>query len=155
MDIKLLWWHWIAVGLLLMLAEIFVPSFTIFWFGLAGLVVAALLWLLPGMALSGQLAVWAIASIALTVAWFRYFKPTMVDRTKAGLSREAVVGETGQVIRAPQEGRRGVVRFSMPLLGTNEWEFIATDEVVLGDRVMVVDVSGNTLVVKKKDTSSL
>lgn len=150
MTIEMLWWHWLALGLLLMLAEIFLASFTIFWFGLAGLVVAGLLWLLPGLALSVQLAVWALASIAMTVAWFRFFRPVMVDRTKAGLSREAVVGETGQVIRSPQAGRRGMVRFPMPLLGADEWEFIATDEVALGDRVVVTDVSGNTLVVAKK-----
>jgi len=150
MEFKMLWWYWIAIGMLLMLAEILVPSFTIFWFGLAGLVVGGLLWLLPEMALSWQLTVWALASIGMTLAWFLFFKPTMIDRTKAGISREAVVGETGQVIRIPQEGRRGLVRFSLPLLGANEWEFIATDEVALGDRVMVTDVSGNTLVVQKK-----
>jgi membrane protein implicated in regulation of membrane protease activity len=152
MDVKLLWWHWIIIGMLLMLAEIFIPSFTIFWFGLAGLVVGGLLLLIPGLALSWQLTGWALASIAFTVAWFRYFKPTMVDRTKAGISREAVVGEIGQVIREPREGRRGMVRFSMPLLGSNEWEFIATDEVAVGDRVVIVDVSGNTLVVSKKNS---
>lgn len=152
MDFKLLWWHWVAIGMLLMLAEILVPSFTIFWFGLAGLVVALLLWPLPDLALSWQLTVWALASIGFTVAWFRYFKPIMVDRTKAGISREAMIGETGQVIRVPQEGRRGMVRFSMPLLGADEWEFIATGEVATGDRVVVVDVSGNTLVVKRKES---
>ena len=151
MNLELLWWHWLALGLLLMLAEIFVASFTIFWFGLAGLVVAAALWLFPRLPLEGQLLLWALASVALTVAWFRYFRPSMVDRTKAGLSREAVVGETGQVIRVPQEGRRGVVRFPMPLLGADEWEFIAIDEVALGDRVVVTDVSGNTLVVTRKN----
>ena len=150
MDFKMLWWYWIAIGMLLMLAEILVPSFTIFWFGLAGLVVGGVLWLLPEIALSWQLTIWALASIAFTLAWFKYFKPTMIDRTKAGISREAVLGETGQVIRIPQEGRRGMVRFSLPLLGANEWEFIATDEVALGDRVVVMDVSGNTLVVQKK-----
>ncbi len=150
MNVQLLWWHWLVFGMLLMLAEIFVPSFTIFWFGLAGLVVAVLLWLVPELAISLQVAGWAVASIGFTLAWFRFFKPTMTDRTKAGLSREAVVGETGQVIRGPQEGRRGVVRFSLPLLGDDEWEFISGDEVAVGDRVVVVDVSGNTLVVSKK-----
>ncbi|BCR04704.1 membrane protein [Desulfuromonas versatilis] len=150
MEIQLLWWHWMVLGMLLMLAEIFVPSFTIFWFGLAGLVVAVLLWLAPELAISWQVVIWALASIGFTIAWFRFFKPTMTDRTKAGLSREAVVGEIGQVIRDPQDGRRGVVRFSLPLLGDDEWEFVTTEELKVGDRVVVVDVSGNTLVVAKK-----
>lgn len=151
MTFTLLWWHWLVFGMVLMLAEIFVPSFTIFWFGLGGCVVAALLWLFPALSPSAQVALWALSSAVFTFLWFRYVKPTMIDRTKAGISREAVVGETGQVIRDPREGRRGVVRFSMPLLGSDEWEFIATGEVAVGDRVVVVDVSGNTLVVTKKN----
>ncbi len=150
MEFKMLWWYWVAFGMVLMMAEIFIPSFTIFWFGLAGFVVGALLWLAPELALSWQLAIWAVSSITFTVIWFRYVRPTMTDRTKAGISREAVVGETGQVIRGAQEGRRGVVRFAMPLLGDDEWEFISTEEVAVGDRVVIVDVSGNTLVVAKK-----
>ncbi len=74
----------------------------------------------------------------------------MTDRTKAGISREAVTGETGIVTRAPQDEIRGVVRFSMPLLGADEWEFICHDGCSVGDRVEVTDVSGNTLIVRPK-----
>lgn len=150
MEIKLLWWYWVVFGMSLMLAEIFVPSFTIFWFGLAAMIVALLLALSPEIALSWQLTCWALSSVLFAVLWFRYFKPTMVDRTKAGISREAVLGETGLVVRLPQEGVRGLVRFSLPLLGAEEWEFLSQDELAVGDRVMVVDLSGNTLIVAKK-----
>jgi len=145
-----LWWYWIAFGMVLVLAEIFLASFTIFWFGLAAIVVGLLLWVAPGVALSWQLLGWALFSIAFAILWFRYFKPTMRDRTKAGISKEAVQGETGLVIRLAQENQRGLVRFSMPLLGDDEWEFFCSDTLSLGDRVIVVDVSGNTLVVSKK-----
>jgi membrane protein implicated in regulation of membrane protease activity len=74
----------------------------------------------------------------------------MTDRTKAGISREAVIGESGRVIRVPQESRRGVVRFATPLLGADEWPFICEQTVASGDRVFVKDVSGNTLIVEKR-----
>ena len=74
----------------------------------------------------------------------------MTDKTKAGISLEAVLGQTGQVVRLPHEGIRGLVRFVMPLLGNDEWEFLSNDELAIGDRVMVVEVSGNALVVTKK-----
>jgi membrane protein implicated in regulation of membrane protease activity len=150
MDIQLLWWYWIAFGLLLILAEIFLVSFTIFWFGLAAIVVGLLLWFVPDIALSWQLLGWALFSIGFAILWFRYFKPTMRDRTKAGISREAVQGETGLVVRLAQENQRGLVRFAMPLLGDDEWEFFCNDQLSIGDRVIVIDVSGNTLVVSKK-----
>ncbi len=150
MEIPILWWYWLIFGMLLILTEMLVPSFTIFWFGLAACLVAVLLLVIPAASLSVQLFVWALGSIAFTFLWFKFFKPTMIDRTKAGISREAVTGETGLVTRAPQDDIRGIVRFSMPILGADEWEFISSDRCSTGDRVEVIDVSGNTLVVKPK-----
>ena len=105
------YWHWLILGLLLIIAELFIPSFTIFWFGLGALLVGVLLLLIPSLPLTGQLLLFALASILFTYLWFRYLRPLMSDRTKAGLSREAALGETGQVIQVPVEGRRGMVRF--------------------------------------------
>lgn len=151
MEFKILYWYWLVLGMLLIIAEIFIPSFTIFWFGLGALIVALMLWLLPDTSFSWQLFVWAIASIVFTFLWFKFFKPLMTDRTKAGISREAVLGESGQVIKIPQDDRRGIVRFATPLLGDDEWPFICRQEVAAGDRVIVRDVSGNTLIVEKRD----
>ena len=149
MDIAVQYWHWLVFGMILIIAEIFVPSFTIFWFGLGGLLVAGLMLLFSGISFTWQLFIWAIASCVFTFLWFRFIRPRMTDRTKAGISREAAVGETGQVIQAPEDGRRGKVRFTIPLLGSEDWPFICDGPVSVGDRVTVSDISGNTLVVKK------
>ena len=81
MEFKVLYWHWLVFGMLLIIAELFIPSFTVFWFGLGALIVALILWLLPDLTVSWQLFVWAMASIAFTVFWFKFFKPLMTDRT--------------------------------------------------------------------------
>ena len=151
MQFKILYWYWLVFGMLLIIAELFIPSFTIFWFGLGAVLVALSLWLLPDMSFSWQLFIWAIASIVFTLLWFKFFKPLMTDRTKAGISREAVIGESGRVIKVPQERRRGVVRFATPLQGADEWPFICEQTVASGDRVFVKDVSGNALIVEKRD----
>ena len=151
MEFTFLYWHWIAFGMLLIMAELFIPSFTIFWFGLGAILVGVILLIAPGLSVNWQLFLWSISSIAFTFLWFRFLKPRMGDKTKAGLSREAVLGESGQVIRTPIEGERGVVRFSTPLLSSDEWPFICEQEVAAGDRVFVKDVSGNTLIVEKKN----
>jgi len=150
MAFSLLYWHWLVFGMLLIIAEIFIPTFTIFWFGLGGVVVGVLLFLFPGISATWQLLLWAFASSLFTLLWFKVFKPHMADHTKAGISREAVLGETGQVIQIPEGSRRGRIRFTTPVLGADEWSFICEEKVAVGDKVAVKDLSGNTLIVEKR-----
>jgi membrane protein implicated in regulation of membrane protease activity len=141
MEFKLLYWYWLVFGMVLIIAELFIPSFTIFWFGLGAILVAGVLLMLPDLAISWQLFIWAIASCTLTFLWFKFFKPLMVDRTKAGISREAILGETGQVIRIPEQENRGIVRFTTPLLGADEWPFILdipSQEVITRDNAVII-----------------
>jgi inner membrane protein len=133
MNITVEYWHWLVFGMLLIMVEIFVPSFTIFWFGLGGLVVAGLLLISTTIIFTWQLFIWAIASCVFTFLWFKFIRPRMADRTRAGLSREAAIGETGHVIRKPEQERRGMVRFATPLLGSDEWPFICDTDVGVGD----------------------
>jgi len=152
-EFQVHYWHWLVLGVALVIAEIFLTSFTLLWFGLAAILVGVLLWFIPAMSVTLQLFIWIIASCGLAIYWFKFFKPKMVDKTLAGISREAVLGETGQVIKVPVEGSRGVVRFSTPILGDDEWHFICKDSVAVavGDRVRIQDFSGNTLIVEKAD----
>ncbi|MEJ2200623.1 MAG: NfeD family protein, partial [Desulfuromonadaceae bacterium] len=57
-----LYWHWLTLGLILIMAELFIPSFTIFWFGLGALLIGLLLWFAPETSLNWQLLIWTIAS---------------------------------------------------------------------------------------------
>lgn len=148
-------WYWLAFGMILILLELVVPSFTIIWFGCGAIAVSALVWISGTISLSMQIFVWAVASLVFTFMWFRIIKPRMFDRTNAGIALEAVLGESGLVIRPPGTGtppgtdQRGIMKFTTPLLGSEQWQFICTDTVATGDRVTIIDVSGNTLVVKK------
>ena len=144
------YWLWLVIGMVLVGLEIFVPSFTVLWFGVGALIVGTLVFFFPALTVVWQFLLWTLASIAFTAAWFGYFRTRSPDRTKAGLSREAVLGETAQVIREPVGEKRGVLRFATPKLGADEWEFICEQPVAVGDRVAVQDVSGNTLIVTRR-----
>ena len=149
MEFAIEYWHWIVFGIVLMLSEIFIGSFFIFWFGAAAVVVGLLILPLPDMSLTAQLIIWAVSSASFALAWFKLVKPLNVDKTKAGLSKEALVGEIGQVLQIPSGDKRGKVRFPAPVLGSDEWLIISHDTVSIGDRVSVVDLSGNALIVEK------
>lgn len=148
-DFVVLYWHWIVLGIALMAVEILLPSFVALWFGAAAIVVGVLLLFIPSLSVALQVVLWVIFSIIFTWLWFRIMQPLAVDKTKAGLSREAIIGEIGQVLFVPTTERRGTLRFSVPILGADEWPFICSDEVSSGDRVRVTDLSGNDLIVIK------
>ena len=149
MEFAFEYWHWIVFGIALMLSEIFIGSFFIIWFGAAAIVVGLLLLPLPNMSGTAQLILWAISSASFALAWFKLIKPLNIDKTKAGLSQEALLGEVGQVLQVPSGDKRGKVRFPAPVLGSDEWLIISHEAVSIGDRVSVVDLSGNALIVKK------
>ncbi|WP_022950758.1 NfeD family protein [Leucothrix mucor] len=149
MEMQILYWHWIVLGIGLMAIEIVLPSFVALWFGAAAVLVGILVLIMPSLPLALQVLFWVLFAVLFTWLWFKYMQPLAKDRTKAGLSREAIVGETGQVLSAPTSDRRGVLRFSAPILGADEWQFICDDAVSPGDRVRVIDISGNSLIVNK------
>lgn len=145
----MLYWHWLVLGMALAAIEIFLPSFTALWFGAGAILVGILLYLIPSLSLAWQVGIWSLASVAATWAWFRFFRRATPDRTKAGLGWETLLGESALVIQAPAGDKRGMLRFATPKLGADEWQFLCSEPVSPGDRVVVDDVSGNTLVVSR------
>lgn len=138
---------WLLLGIALAVLEIFIPSFTIFWFGLAAIILSGLLWLIPNIPAPLQVLIWLILSIIITFGWFKFIKPLAKDRTKAGLSREATIGQVGMVIQIRPDHNEVIVRFPMPILGTDEWTCRCLEPINVGDRVSVIDILGNQLVV--------
>ncbi|MDY0301149.1 MAG: NfeD family protein [Trichlorobacter sp.] len=145
----ILWWHWIIAGLVMIGLELIIPSFTIFWFGLGGVLTGILLLLLPSLPAWFQIMFWTIASIFFVVLWFRIFRK-QGDRTSAGLAKDAIVGETGMIIRGTDDSyQKGTVRFRISILGADEWKCYADEKLGVGDSVQVIDIEGQILKVKK------
>ena len=149
MDFIPQYWHWLVLGMVLLMFEIVLPSFTALWFGAGALLVGGLLFIFPALEVNWQLFIWGVSSAVATFLWFRYLKPRAVDKTMAGLSKEAIVGEVGMVIAVPRDRKRGRLRFPVPILGSEEWDIICQQPLELGDRVVVSDLAGNALIVTK------
>ena len=140
-------WHWLVLGLSLMIAEIFIPTFASLWFGAAAVIVAALAWLLP-IPLLFQVLIWLTLSVLFMFAWVKYIKPLSMSRKKMGQSSDLIIGETGMIVVKPQKGISGMVRFNVPIWGADEWPCrTAGVNVETGDRVVVIKVVGDEMVV--------
>lgn len=144
-------WHWAVIGMLLMIGELFIPSFAMLWFGVAALVTALLLWAVP-MGLLSQVVIWLGLSIVVCILWFRLIQPRIKTRTKAGLGGSVIVGEIGMIVSPVLTNGLGVVRFSVPKVGAAEWACRTLDgrPIEVGTRVIVTAVMGNELVVIPK-----
>lgn len=140
-------WHWFILGCILIVLEIFIPSFTIFWFGLAALVLSLFILIVPTIALPVQILIWIVLSITIMLLWFKFIKPLFKDKTQAGLSREATLGQVGMVIHCLTDHHEIIVRFPMPLLGSDEWSCRCISPIQVGERVLVTDILGNQLLV--------
>ncbi|HEX5804087.1 MAG TPA: NfeD family protein [Azospira sp.] len=140
---ELAWWHWAVGGIVLIVAELVVPSFVLIWFGVGALAVA-LMAAMFATGLTAQLAVWLVVSLALVAAWFKVFRPNM-HKTKVGMADAGVVGEIGMLVRDVAPFEKGQVRFQKPILGDDVWECIADEAIRSGERVRVLEVEGSFL----------
>lgn len=149
LNAHIAYWHWIVLGLILAGMEIFLPSFFVLWFGAAAICVGLVIALVP-IGLTAQLLLWIVLSVVFVVLWHKFVSPRMRDRTLAGMSREAIIGQSGIVVRHSAESGRGLLKFSAPILGSEDWDFICEGKLASGDRVIVTEVSGNSLIVRPK-----
>jgi membrane protein implicated in regulation of membrane protease activity len=141
---QFLWWHWIVLGIVVVLLELAVPAFFLVWFGLGALIVGVVLLAAPGLSFAWQVLIWIVCSLAFIWLWFKVFKPGFY-KTRAGMSKGAVIGEIGLVIRDIRPFEKGQIRFQKPMLGDEVWESVADEEIKAGERVKVLDVEGNIL----------
>lgn len=142
------WWHWLVGGIVLILAELGIASFFVIWFGIAGLVMAAVLWVAPGLSPTAQIGTWTVLSLAMVVLWFRVFRPGL-HKTRIGTAAGEVIGEIGLLVTPAAPFQRGKVRFQRPILGADEWVCLSESEIAAGERVRVVAVEGSFMKVVK------
>lgn len=141
-------WHWVVFGMLLIFAEIFAPAFFLLWFGVSAIIVG-LIGYVVDISFTLELFLWGGLSVICLIAWFKWVSPRMQDRTFSGLSREHLLSQTGTVIEFNVQSLRGKLRFPAPISGSDEWMCIGEEGIKPGDRVRVMDISGNHLIIKK------
>ncbi len=142
----LLWWHWVALGLLLISSELLLPAFYLVWFGLGALLTGLVVAVFP-LGLTGQLILWSATSAAMVAAWMKFFRNP--DRTHAGQAKEGALGMVGLVTRAVEDLGQGEILFQRPVLGSDRWPVVADRAVPAGAKARVVDVLGQTLKIEQ------
>ncbi len=145
------YWHWLALGLALMILEMLAPSTFFLWMGVAAMGVGALLWLMPGLSPDVQLILFALLSILAIVLGRRYVKkhPIETDRPTLNVRGAQAVGRI-LTLDAPIVNGVGRTRMDDTL-----WRVLGPD-LPARARVEVIGVEGTALRVRPlgQDSSS-
>lgn len=109
LPMELLWWHWLVIGLLLVLAELATPGgFFVMFFGVAALIVGALAGLGIGGPMWVQLLMFSVISVAsLLLFRTRLLRSMQVDPQAPEV--DSLVGEIGELEGAIAPGQIGKI----------------------------------------------
>jgi len=139
---SVVWWHWIILGLILIISEMATGTFISLGLGVAGILVGLIDLVIP-MGFTYQLVVWIILSILLITALFKWFKgqPTVSDSGQSDYRFDT----PGTVTQAIHPHQRGKVAFDSPVLGNTNWYASSGYELEEGTRVKIIEVSGQLI----------
>jgi len=136
------WTFWLILGVILMVAEIFTPTFFIFWFGV-GAMVAALVSLYFGVYV--QILVFGAVSMVLVLLTRRLvlsWEPPRKIHVEEIVGKEALVIET-----IDNKQGTGLVK-----INGDVWRAFSEDDDVIvekGEHVKILRVEGAHVVVRK------
>lgn len=142
-----IWILWLAVGVILIIAEVFTLGFVLFWFGI-GAIAAAMVGLL-GLGIGWQFAAFAAVSVALTAMsrtiFYKYLPHADGNDLKMGI--DSLPGQVGTVTI----GSRGALQEGAVKVYGSTWTAFPIDEVALveGEKVEVVSVKGSSIYVRR------
>jgi len=142
MDI--LYWHWWILGLVLLVAEMLLPTgFFLIWIGAAAILVGAVSWLVPALGWEAEMILFGALSVASFFVW-RKFRPFNLASDQPSLNRRghSYVGRTF-TLETPIVNGVGKLH-----VDDSQWRISGAD-VPAGTQVRVVAADGSTLRVER------
>ncbi len=145
MEIGLEPWHvWVIVAVCLFIGEVFLPGFVLASLGVGALAAALV------HQVTGDMG-WGIGSFALgsgigLLLIRPYFSKLLAPEEHSSFGAAGMVGDAITVCDASDVGGQLKARYRDSL-----WSLKSQDELLEGDQVVIINVDGATLVVKKID----
>jgi membrane protein implicated in regulation of membrane protease activity len=138
-----MWWIWIAMAAVLLIAEIFTAGFFLLWFSI-GAAAAGILAML-GVGTTAQLIVFILLSGILFVFGRRFAKMVTVNQPP-GIGADRFIGQSGYVIEEIDNiAGKGRVK-----TGTDEWRAMSENGeiIVVNTLIEIIRIDGTKAIVK-------
>lgn len=140
-------WFWMYLGAALMLLEILLPGFVVFFFGLAAVTVGLVKFaFFESFSLTWQFAAFSLLSILYIAVLRRWLKGIFMGESVDGPDSLAgdFVGRTGKVTEAIEPPASGRVE-----IGDAEWRATSENPLAAGTLVKVVSQQNITMKVEE------
>ena len=136
----LAFWHWLVLGVVLAIIEVFAPGAFFLWLGISAGIVGALLWLMPDLSWELQLLIFAILAVASVVIARRYLTahPLKTDLPNLNQRGQQYVGRTF-TLDEPVINGQGKIQ-----VDDSTWK-ITCEDCEAGTRVIINGVDGVVL----------
>lgn len=140
----MLWWHWIVLGIILLIIEMNLGTFFMLGLGVAAILVGVID-MLFGTTFNTELFTWILLSLLSIAAWFKCFREP--HRTDSGQSNYRL-DTLGRVLEEIEPHSRGKVKFDSPVLGNTVWHATAKIRIAKDTRVRIVQINGQLIEVE-------
>jgi len=136
---------WFLAGVVLLIAELFAPTLILMFFGFGAWIVAAV-YLVFGISLAYQLAIFAVSSLVLLALFRKRLKPLFkgytTSRQKPGQDLDDFLGKEATVIETIEPGKPGKIEYN----GVS-WTAEGETAIPAGTHVRITGRSGLKLIV--------
>ena len=139
-----LWWHWIVLGITLLILEMSLGTFFILGLGVAAIAVG-IIDVFIQTTFTTELSIWMVLSVLAITAWFKWFRQNPI--TESGQSNYRL-DTLGTVIEDIQPHSRGKVTFDTPVLGNTSWHATSKIDIDKNTRVRIVQINGQLIEVE-------
>ena len=139
-------WHWLSLGVALILVEVIAPGIFLLWIGLAALATGLAAFLLPGLGWEAQALIFAVLSVASAALGRLVYRRLALAAGDPLLNRrgQGLVGSVHSLSTAIVGGR-GRLK-----VGDASW-LVAGPDLPAGTRVRVVAAKGTLLEVEPEE----
>ena len=137
------YWHWLLLGVVFLILEIFAPGVFFMWMGAAAGLVGIALWLIPGMGWEVQVLAFALLSIVSVILGRKWLErhPIVSEQPRLNRRGEQYVGRVF-TLQEPIINGQGKIK-----VDDSTWK-IRGPKCAAGTNVKVTDVDGVVLIVE-------
>ena len=137
-------WHWLTIGVVLFVFELFAPTSFLLWPAIAAVITGLFTWLLPTMGWQLQLALFALLAVAVTLAGRHFYKNKPDSTTSHPTLNRRGDSIKGRVITLEEPIVNGV---GSVRIDDTRWRLIGQDAPA-GTKLIVTGTEGSSLTVE-------